>query len=117
VGFLEGNQAESHDDNEWHLNDFDTQQLERHERGFELRILEIIERVQQQNVRAARLNLAATIILGIIVVVLCIMQVRLSKPPTVVIQQQQQQQPPGDQQPFKLGPQGDSPHIHGTGGK
>ena len=57
------------------------------------RLFEITQKMQSDNLKVARLNFWATVLFGIIVVILSIMQLRLSgKPPQIVIQQPSQQE-------------------------
>jgi hypothetical protein len=53
--------------------------LEMRRREFELELLAMIQEVQENSSRTARLNFATTVIFGIIVVILSIMQLRLAE--------------------------------------
>jgi hypothetical protein len=77
---------------EWHLSDENMQRIENDRRAFETRLSEISEAIQRDGLRAARLAFWATVIFGIIVVILSIMQVRLaSRPTNITIQMPNQQ--------------------------
>lgn len=71
--------------------DFDPLQREQRRRDFELELVTMIQKAQQDSVRAARFNFAAALILGIIVVIFSIMQLRLA---SRVEQQRPRQDPP-----------------------
>jgi hypothetical protein len=101
MDYLGQGQSEPNHNPEWHYYDPDAQQQEQHRRESQQELFEVIRQMQQDSLRAARLNLAATIIFGIIVVILAIMQLRLSTKPTPTVTQQ-----PNSQQNIEVLPSG-----------
>lgn len=77
-----------------HFERYEMQRLEQSRRDFELRLFELSQKLQADSLRTARWNFWASVIFGIIVVVLSIMQVWLASRPNVIIQVPSQQSEP-----------------------
>lgn len=76
-----------------HLAELMAANLEEKRKAFELELFELSQKVQQDSKRASWFNFWAAVILGIVVIIISLMQLRLgSRPTQTIIQQPGQQQ-------------------------